>query len=116
MEKNSDTSKYKKFINNIKDNKMGNRLVKLLTTASLADVIQVNKWWEQPIADEEEVEERWKSLEHNGVLFPPRYEPHGIKIRYKGQEVELTPEQEELATFWAQILDNDLSTKEITRK
>lgn len=115
MEKN-DNSKYKKLISNIKDNKMGNRLAKLLGTSTLADIIQVNKWWEQPQVDDEEVEERWKSLEHNGVLFPPKYEPHGVKIRYKGHEIDLTPEQEELATFWAGIIDNDLSTKEITRK
>ncbi len=112
----SQENKYKKLINNMKDNKAGNRLAKLLSTTSLADIIQVNKWWEQPIADENEEEERWKTLEHNGVLFPPRYEAHGVKIRFKGDEITLDAQQEELATFWAQILDNDLSTKEITRK
>ena len=116
MEKNTESNKYKKLVNNMKDNKMGNRITKLLATTSLADIIQVNKWWEQAVSDEEEVEERWKSLEHNGVLFPPKYEPHKVKIKYKGQELELTAEQEELSTFWAHILDNDLSTKEITRK
>jgi DNA topoisomerase I len=114
---NNESSKYKKLINNVKDNKAGNRIVKLLATASLADIIQVNKWWEQPVATSgDEEEERWKTLEHNGVLFPPRYEPHGVKIKYRGQEIDLDPLQEELATFWAGILDNDLSTKEITRK
>ena len=118
MEKNTgnENSKYKKLINNVKDNKMGNRIVKLLSTTSLADIIQVNKWWEHADIDEEEAEERWKSLEHHGVLFPPSYEPTGVKIRYKGQEIDLTPVQEELATFWASVLDNDLSSKEITRK
>ena len=114
---NNESSKYKKLINNCKDNKAGNRIVKLLATASLADIIQVNKWWEQSVATSaDEEEERWKALEHNGVLFPPRYEAHGVKIKYRGQELELDPLQEELATFWAGILDNDLSTKEITRK
>ena len=116
MDKGNEPTKYKKFLNNIKDSKAGNRLIKVLGTTSLADIIQVNKWWEQPVENDEEIEERWKSLEHNAVLFPSKYEPHGVKIRYKGEEIELTPNQEELATFWAQILDNELSSKEITRK
>lgn len=28
--------------------------------------------------------EKWKTLEHNGVFFPPEYVPHGIKMKYKG--------------------------------
>ena len=28
---------------------------------------------------------QWKTLEHSGVLFPPEYEAHGIKMKYKGQ-------------------------------
>jgi DNA topoisomerase-1 len=116
MDKGNEPTKYKKFLNNIKDSRAGNRLIKVLGTTSLADIIQVNKWWEQPVENDEEMEERWKSLVHNGVLFPGRYEPHGVKIKYKGEEIDLTPNQEELATFWAQILDNELSSKEITRK
>ena len=116
MDKGNEPTKYKKFLNNIKDSRAGNRLIKVLGTTSLADIIQVNKWWEQPVENDEEIEERWKSLEHNAVIFPLKYEPHGVKIRYKGEEIILTPNQEELATFWAQILDNELSSKEITRK
>jgi DNA topoisomerase-1 len=109
-------SRYKKLIKNMIKDKSGNRLVKLLSTTSLADIIQVNKWWEQAITDENEEEERWKCLEHNGVLFPPSYEPHGVKIKFKGEEMNLDAQQEELATFWAGLLNNDLSTKETTRK
>ncbi len=36
----------------------------------------------------------WKKLSHNGVLFPPEYEPHGVKMLYDGKPVDLTPEQE----------------------
>lgn len=39
---------------------------------------------------------KWTTLVHNGVIFPPPYQPHGIKILYKGQPVDLTPEQEEV--------------------
>ena len=92
-------------------------MTKILTTTSLSDIVQINKWWEQPIEEDGEEEDlRWKSLEHNGVLFPPAYQPHKIKIKYKNEEIELTPEQEEIATFWAQLLDNDLSKKDIAIK
>jgi DNA topoisomerase-1 len=37
-----------------------------------------------------------RQLIHNGVFIPP-YVPHGFKIRYRGQEIALTPEQEEMA-------------------
>lgn len=38
-------------------------------------------------------EKKWTTLEHAGVLFPPEYEPHGVKMMYDGKPVELTPEQ-----------------------
>lgn len=40
--------------------------------------------------------QKWTKLVHNGVIFPPPYKPHGVKMRYKGQPVDLTPEQEEV--------------------
>jgi hypothetical protein len=39
---------------------------------------------------------KWSTLEHNGILFPPPYKPHGVKMLYNGQPVDLTPEQEEV--------------------
>ena len=30
---------------------------------------------------------------HAGVLFPPEYEPHGVRMLYEGNAVELTAEQ-----------------------
>ena len=39
---------------------------------------------------------KWSSLEHSGVLFPPEYVPHGVKMLYDGRPVDLTPEQEEV--------------------
>ena len=35
------------------------------------------------------------------MLFPPEYEPHGVRMLYDGVPVDLTPEQEEVATFFA---------------
>lgn len=39
---------------------------------------------------------KWTTLEHNGVIFPPPYKPHGVKMLYNGKPVDLTPEQEEV--------------------
>lgn len=44
---------------------------------------------------------QWVTMEHAGVSFPEPYEPHGVKMRYDGQDVTLTPLQEEAATFFA---------------
>jgi DNA topoisomerase-1 len=42
-----------------------------------------------------------ESLQHNGVLVPPRYEGKGLAIKVKEKEVKLTTEQEEMAMAWA---------------
>ncbi|OAY76967.1 DNA topoisomerase 1 alpha-like isoform X1 [Ananas comosus] len=54
---------------------------------------------------------KWTTLEHNGVIFPPPYAPHGVKMLYNGQPVDLTPEQEEVATMFAVMKDTDYATK-----
>jgi len=41
-------------------------------------------------------QKKWTTLVHNGVIFPPPYQPHGVKMLYKGKPVDLTPEQEEV--------------------
>lgn len=99
-----------KLIQNLKKS---NKLTKILTTTSFSDVIQVNKWWEQPVEDDSET--KWTKLEHNGVVVAPKYEPHCAKIIYKGNPIDLKPFQEEVATFWAGLLNNELSEKKITR-
>ncbi|KAL2623239.1 hypothetical protein R1flu_003444 [Riccia fluitans] len=55
--------------------------------------------------------QKWTTLEHNGVIFPPAYQPHGVKMLYKGKPVDLTPEQEEVATMFAVMKDTDYATK-----
>lgn len=42
---------------------------------------------------------KWTKLEHNGVLFPPDYVPHGVKMKYDGKPISLSPEAEEVASF-----------------
>src|SRR6266702_5797421 len=43
---------------------------------------------------------KWKHLLHNGVAFPPLYEPKGLQIIINGEKVPLSPEAEELAYAW----------------
>ncbi|GAA5863944.1 hypothetical protein JCM3774_004426 [Rhodotorula dairenensis] len=63
----------------------------------------VHKWWEE----QNDGEQKWNTLEHNGVMFPPEYEPHGVRMKYNGKEVQLAPEAEEVASFFAAILETD---------
>ena len=44
---------------------------------------------------------KWNSLKHNGVVFPPEYEPQGLRVRVRGKRVELSPLAEEMAFAWA---------------
>ena len=48
---------------------------------------------------------KWKTLQHNGILFPPDFESKGIKIRIKGQDVSLDLLQEEMIYQWAKKKD-----------
>lgn len=64
---------------------------------------EVYRWWDE----ESDGTTKWKTLSHNGVLFPPEYEPHGVKMKYEGKPVELPPEAEEVASFFAAILETD---------
>ncbi len=43
---------------------------------------------------------KWKQLKHNGVAFPPPYEPKDLSIRIREELVHLTPSAEELAYAW----------------
>jgi len=48
---------------------------------------------------------KWKTLQHNGILFPPNYETKGIKIKINKQNVDLDLEQEEMVYQWAKKKD-----------
>lgn len=58
----------------------------------------------------------WTTLRHQGVLFPPEYEPHGIKMLYDGKPIDLTPEQEEVASMFAVMKETDYMSKPIFLK
>jgi DNA topoisomerase-1 len=88
---------------------------------------EVFKWWENeadPNGDDGTV--KWQTLGHNGVIFPPPYEPlpGNVKMKYKGmfllwaflspyiyrpvgEPVDLSFEAEEVAGFYAALLESD---------
>jgi DNA topoisomerase-1 len=50
---------------------------------------------------------KWKTLEHNGVFFPPEYIYKKIPIIYNGENLILSKEAEEVAFMYAKYLDCD---------
>ncbi|OAD71481.1 hypothetical protein PHYBLDRAFT_182020 [Phycomyces blakesleeanus NRRL 1555(-)] len=70
---------------------------------------EVYRWWEEDSQKAEDGDDsiKWTTLEHNGVLFPPEYVPHGVKMKYDGKPITLTPEAEEVASFFAALLETD---------
>ena len=55
----------------------------------------------------------WKSLIHNGVLFPPDFEPHGLTLTINGKKTVLSPQQEEMAWAWASKRDTPYVQDEV---
>lgn len=53
---------------------------------------------------EEEI--RIWQLRHNGVIIP-EYKPVGLSVKFRGTEVKLTPEQEEMAVAWVKKMDSE---------
>ncbi len=50
---------------------------------------------------------KWTTLEHNGVLFPPEYVKHNVPVIYRGQEIVLDIDSEEIATLYAKYIESD---------
>ncbi|KAK6332765.1 DNA topoisomerase 1 [Orbilia brochopaga] len=64
------------------------------------------KWW---LAEQSDGKQKWETLQHAGVMFPPPYEPlpSNVKMRYNGVPINLNPEAEEVAGFMAALLEAD---------
>ena len=48
---------------------------------------------------------KWQILQHNGILFPPPYESHGMIIKINGEEVKPNLLQEEMIYQWCKKKD-----------
>ena len=64
------------------------------------------RWWEDPTKGDGTT--KWTTLSHNGVLFPPPYEPlpKNVKMKYDGIPVNMAPEAEEIASFFGGMLNS----------
>ncbi|KAI1106649.1 hypothetical protein F4804DRAFT_300074 [Jackrogersella minutella] len=64
------------------------------------------RWWDAPKKEDDSI--KWTTLEHNGVLFPPEYEPlpKNVKLIYDGTPVNLNLEAEEIASFFGSMLNS----------
>lgn len=73
------------------------------------------KWWEEGINDGIK---KWDTLEHNGVMFPPPYEPlpTNVKLIYDGVPVTLPPEAEEVAGFFGVMINTDHAKNPVFQK
>jgi len=71
------------------------------------------KWWEEGNQRTDGL--KWDYLEHKGVIFAPAYEAHNISIIYDGKKVELTPAQEEPATWYAVMRESPYMEKKLFR-
>lgn len=68
--------------------------------------------WEE---EKKEDGTKWNFLEHKGPVFAPPYErlPESVKFYYDGKEMHLSSVTEEVAGFYAKMLDHDYTTKDV---
>ncbi|XP_048745493.2 DNA topoisomerase I, mitochondrial-like [Ostrea edulis] len=73
---------------------------------------EVWRWWEE---ERREDGVKWTFLEHKGPLFAPDYEPlpDDIRFYYDGKVFKLSESAEEVATFYAKMLEHDYTTKDV---
>lgn len=64
------------------------------------------RWWEDPAKGDGT--KKWATLEHNGVVFPPPYEPlpNSVRMCYNGIPITMAPEAEEVAGFFGAMLNS----------
>jgi DNA topoisomerase-1 len=64
------------------------------------------RWWEDPTKGDGT--NKWETLEHAGVVFPPDYEPlpKNVKMKYDGKPVSMHPDAEEVAGFFGAMLNS----------
>ncbi|KAK1042367.1 DNA topoisomerase 1, partial [Friedmanniomyces endolithicus] len=62
------------------------------------------RWWEDQVKGDGTV--KWNTLEHNGVVFPPEYEPlpKHVKMLYDKTPVTMKPDAEEIAYAFGSML------------
>uniref|UniRef100_A0A8R1XQI3 DNA topoisomerase I n=1 Tax=Onchocerca volvulus TaxID=6282 RepID=A0A8R1XQI3_ONCVO len=76
---------------------------------------EIWKWWEE---EKKPSGIKWYSLSHKGPIFAPPYVllPESVHFKYDGKVMKLAPLTEEVASFYAKILDHEYTTKETFNK
>jgi len=90
------STKRKKAQTKVKEEKVSKRKKK-----NEEEEVEVFRWWDN---EKEDDSVKWTTLEHQGPYFPPEYVSHGIKMKYQGKPIDLVPECEEVANFYAQVI------------
>ena len=64
------------------------------------------RWWENAMLGDGT--NKWDTLEHAGVVFPPPYQPlpNNVKMKYDGKPVSMHPDSEEVAGFFGSMLNS----------
>ncbi|KDQ21875.1 hypothetical protein BOTBODRAFT_50413 [Botryobasidium botryosum FD-172 SS1] len=88
-----------------KGDSKGKGKAKTKKEAEEAEEEEMFKWWEANMLGDGT--QKWQTLEHSGVLFPPPYVPlpSDVKMLYNGKPATLPPESEEVAGFFGAMLE-----------
>ena len=72
------------------------------------------RWWEDPTKGDGT--NKWETLQHSGVVFPPPYEPlpKNVKMKYDGVPIKLHPDAEEVAGFFGGMLNSTHNVENLT--
>ncbi|KAG5670524.1 hypothetical protein PVAND_000782 [Polypedilum vanderplanki] len=73
---------------------------------------EVWKWWEEEKRNDGT---KWSFLEHKGPVFAPEYEPlpDSVIFEYEGKRMKLSEPSEEIAGFYARMLDHEYTSKKV---
>uniref|UniRef100_A0A182IUK9 DNA topoisomerase I n=1 Tax=Anopheles atroparvus TaxID=41427 RepID=A0A182IUK9_ANOAO len=73
---------------------------------------EVWKWWEE---EKRADGVKWNYLEHKGPVFAPPYDPlpPHVTFEYNGTKIRLSEGSEEVAGFYARMLDHDYTSKQV---
>uniref|UniRef100_A0A670ZVY1 DNA topoisomerase I DNA binding eukaryotic-type domain-containing protein n=1 Tax=Pseudonaja textilis TaxID=8673 RepID=A0A670ZVY1_PSETE len=102
----------------LKHGTRGSRLLVPMTftriRAACIRVLAPKARWEEEKQDDGV---KWHKLHHKGPYFAPPYEPlpSSVKFYYNGRPMKLSRAAEEVATFFAKMLDHDYARKKVFR-
>lgn len=90
----------------VKKGAKGKEIAKKEATEDAEEAEEEFRWWDAPKKEDDSI--KWTTLQHNGVVFPPPYEPlpDNVKLIYDGKPINLSIEAEEVAGFFGAMLNS----------